>query len=79
MNKPTPEQIEAAYNEMTKAYLEGLFAVWWAENRGEITFMTKTIETPEGGTYLLQFQHVSGPKIDVQKIFTDSSTPLKGE
>lgn len=66
--KPTAEEIEEAHNKVTKAYLTAIIEILQIQGHGELNFLKKTITTPKGGIYLLQFQHVSGPIIDCQNL-----------
>lgn len=69
MSKPTPEQLEKAHTDLAQAYLESLLQIMSFTDQDEVNFMKKTVETPNGGIYLLQFQHVSGPKINLKEDF----------
>jgi hypothetical protein len=66
--KPTPEEIENAHSQVAKAYLTALLEILQIQGHGELNYVKKTITTPKGGIYLLQFQHVSGPVIDCQNL-----------
>lgn len=59
----TKEEIEKAHNEIAQAYLSAMLSLLALSGQEEVNFIKKSVETHNGGVYLLQFQHVSGPKI----------------
>ena len=61
----TKEEIEAGYNEITRVWLEAIMSLMIIQEVKELTFFNKSVKTPNGGLYLLQFQHVDGPKIQL--------------
>lgn len=63
-----PHEIEKLLNDLTRGYVEGILYYTAAMGQSEVNFIKKTMETPDGGLYLFQFQHVSGPKIDLKDI-----------
>lgn len=66
--KPSSEELELAHKEIAKAYLTALLQLLNLQGHGELGFMKKVIDTPQGGKYLLMFQHVEGPKINCQDL-----------
>lgn len=73
MNKPTPEDIEAAQTEVARAYLQAVLELLFLSGQEELNFVKKSIEMPNGGTYLLQLQHVTGPKLNIKNLFEQGS------
>lgn len=73
MSKSTEKnkQYDQLHSENAKFYLDNLLSLFFAEDekRQELDHVTKTIETPDGGVYLLQFQHVKGPRIKRAQVF----------
>ena len=72
---PTKKEFEAAHNEIARAYIQAVIEILFLQGHEELNFVKKTLEMPDGGTYLLQLQHVSGPKLHVQGIMTGGETP----
>ena len=68
-----PNEIEAAHNEVVRAYVQAILEIMALSGQDEVNFLKKTLEMPDGGIYLLQFQHVSGPKISLKELFPTQS------
>lgn len=64
-----PVQRENAQNELARSYFHGVLELAYEDGVQEFNFMKKAITTPIGGVYLMQIQHVTGPKIDLPSIF----------
>lgn len=62
-------EVQEAYRELNKAYLTAIIEIMASEKLPEINFYKTTIQTQDGGVYLLQLQHVSGPKIDLKQFY----------
>lgn len=67
---PNEQELESAHNTIARAYLQAVLELLWLADHQELNFIKKSIETPDGGVYILQLQHVTGPKINVQELFT---------
>lgn len=61
----TAKQLEDIHNEIARAYIQAMLQVLYLQKHGELNFVKKTIEMPNGSVYLLQVQHVTGPKLNV--------------
>lgn len=75
--KPSEAEIEKAHNDIAQAYITAILELMALSGQDEVNFMKKSVSTPEGGVYLLQFQHVSGPKIRLSELFRrdDNAAP----
>lgn len=71
---PTPEDFEKAYNEVTAAFLKASLELLYLQKHEEFNFFKKTITFGNGGVYLLQIQHVAGPKLNVQTDLIKTAT-----
>lgn len=63
------EEFEKGQNESAKRYLQAVMDLCYLRGQDELNYVKKTIEMPDGGIYLLQLQHVAGPKIDLQTLY----------
>ena len=60
-----PKVIEAQ-EEMTRVWLTALLqTLHLTDGPRELTYWKTTVELDNGARYLLSFQHVSGPKIEL--------------
>lgn len=62
------DDLKAQITEVTKMFLQ-LKMIEAAINDPELkelNFFKQMVETPDGGEYLLQFQHLKGPKINMK-------------
>jgi hypothetical protein len=64
-----PNEIESIHNEAARTYIKALLPLVALSGIDELNFVKKTLEMPDGGIYLLQLQHVMGPKINLKEIF----------
>lgn len=64
----TEEEIEKAFSEVSGGYFVALLEILYAAGHQELNYVKKTITTPQGGVYIIQLQHVTGPKINVQSL-----------
>jgi hypothetical protein len=71
--KTKEQQLEDAHNTIASAYLQAVLELLWMAGHEELNFIKKSVETPDGGVYILQLQHVTGPKINVQNAFAKKS------
>jgi hypothetical protein len=78
MSKRPPAAIEADYNALAEAYLVGVIQLLHEQGHGELNFCRKPVETEDGGMYHLVLQHVSGPKIDIQKLPVENDSDFFG-
>lgn len=69
----TPEEIEKGHTEIARAYILAMLDLMFLSGQEEVNFMKKTLETPDGGVYLLQVQHISGPKINLKTLYSKKS------
>lgn len=68
----TPEK---AYEQISREFLSALIQIAFVENKTELNFFKTVIKTPDNGVYLLQLQHVDGPKINLQVTSVAERTP----
>jgi hypothetical protein len=61
-------EFEVLHNQAAEAYLEATLQILHAQGHGVLTYLKKTIETEDGGLYLLRLEHVQGPKINVSEL-----------
>lgn len=61
--------IKKQINEVTLMFLQlkMIEAMIESPELKELNFFKQLVETPDGGEYLLHFQHIKGPKIDLHK------------
>lgn len=59
---------EDVENSIAMTYASHLLQIMKNKGCGEFEGCKKVITTEAGGVYLLQVQHVCGPKIDCQKL-----------
>lgn len=65
------EMFNSLFESKARKFVEETLAAFELfTDREEFGFVKTTLETPEGGSYLIQIQHVSGPKISLR---TDQS------
>jgi len=65
VNYLTEAEAAKAFEEVGMVYFLAVSEILFAKGHKEFNFLKSTIHTPNGGTYLLQIQHVDGPKIDL--------------
>lgn len=61
-------ELDEAKIDINKAYLDAVVQIMAMEGFKEINFWKTSIVTPDGGVYILQLQHVNGPKIQLPVI-----------
>jgi hypothetical protein len=77
MSKPTQAEVDHACNEMGRVYLSSLLQVLALTGLEELNFVKNSFTTPGGGLYLLQVQHVSGPKINLKELLPNEQAPAQ--
>jgi len=64
-----PNDIEVRMNELLDFFFSNVLKLCYESGQKQFNYIKKTVKTPEGGTYLFQVQHVTGPKIDLEFLF----------
>ena len=69
MNEEEKKQFKETINECTQNFLMLKMIESQVESPDlkELSFFRQTVELDDGGIYLLSFQHVKGPKIQLKK------------
>lgn len=77
-DKPTKAEIAQALEMVTREYMSALLGLMvFDETLKEANHFKTTMTTPDGGRYLIQMQHVDGPRISLEEIRNAPPAPAE--